>query len=138
MSGKAFLDTNILIYFYSENEVHKRNASCHALNNYNCVTSTQALNEASNVWLKKYGWSSEKIKKHLDNIELICDKIVSIQKDTINKALDLKDCYGYSYYDCLMLASALEYKCNVILTEDMSDGQLIDNELKIINPFIYA
>jgi len=50
-------------------------------------------------------------------------------------ALSLKDRYGYSYYDCLMLASALEGNCRVIYTEDMSDGQMIDGALEIINPF---
>jgi len=135
MSDKAFLDTNILVYLYSENEPEKRNAACQALNNYDCVTSIQALNEASNVWVRKFGWSGEKIKAHLDNIETVCDEIMLIQKKTIIKAVDLKDQYGYSYYDCLMLASALEYKCNVILTEDMSNGQIIDDEMKIINPF---
>ena len=135
MNDKVFLDTNILIYLYSESESGKRNAACQSLNIYDCITSIQALNEASNVWGRKYGWSGEKIKNHLDNIETVCDEIVLIQKNTIKKALELKDDYGYSYYDCLMLASALEYKCGIILTEDMSNGQIIDGELKIINPF---
>lgn len=135
MNDRAFLDTNILIYFYSENEAHKRNIAYRALDSYDCVTSIQAFNEASNVWIKKCAWSEKKIKEHLDNIELVCDEIMLIQRETINMALELKDRYGYSYYDCLMLASALEDKCNIILTEDMSDGQIINGELKIINPF---
>ena len=50
----------------------------------------------------------EKIKAHLDNIDLVCGEVLSIHRNTINKALALKDRYGYSYYDCLMLASALD------------------------------
>jgi len=50
-------------------------------------------------------------------------------------ALDLKEKYGYSFFDCLMLASALESGCDVILSEDMGDGQIIENTLKIVNPF---
>ena len=57
------------------------------------------------------------------------------QKITICKAVELKESYGYSYYDSLMLASALESDCDIILTEDMQDGQIIENRLKIINPF---
>ena len=135
MNVKAFLDTNVLVYFYAESEADKRNAACQALNSYDCLTSVQALNEASNVWSRKHGWSGEKIKKHLNNIETICDEVVVVRRSTINCALELRDSYGYSYYDCLMLASAIEYKCDIILTEDMSDGQIINGELKIVNPF---
>ena len=135
MSVKAFLDTNILIYFYSENEVNKRNVVCDVLNNHSCVTSIQAMNEASNVWFKKSGWSGKKIKEHLDNIELVCDEVTPVQRETIHKALDLKDRYGFSYYDCLMLASSLENNCDVIFSEDMKNDQIIDDKLKIVNPF---
>jgi len=136
MSGRAFLDTNVLIYLYSENEANKRDAAHRALNSHDCVTSIQAFNEASNVWFRKSGWSGAKIKEHLDNIESVCDEIVMVQKHTISVALILKERYGYSYYDCLMLASALESNCGVIFTEDMCDGQFIDNKLKIMNPFM--
>jgi predicted nucleic acid-binding protein len=93
------------------------------------------MNESCNVWLKKCNWCTERIQEHLDNIELVCDEVFPINKNTINKALILKDRYSYSYYDCIMLASALDGNCNVIFTEDMSDGQIINDTLKIVNPF---
>lgn len=135
MRDKTFLDTNILIYLYSESEEDKRETLCRILDGRERVTSLQALNEASNVWFKKYRWGGEKIRKHLDNIELICNEVTVVGRSTINTALALKDSYGYSYYDCLMLASALESGCNTILTEDMSNGQTINDSLKITNPF---
>ena len=52
MNGKAFLDTNIIVYLYSDSEIEKRNAAYHAVDSHACVTSTQALNEICNVWLK--------------------------------------------------------------------------------------
>jgi len=137
MSVKVFLDTNILVYLYSKNEQDKRNKLCQMLDNLYRITSTQALNEASNVWFKKYGWGGDKIKNHLDNIELICNEIRVITRSTINLAISLKDKYGYSYYDCVMIASAIESDCNEIYTEDMSNGQVINNFLKITNPFIH-
>jgi len=135
MSDRTFLDTNILIYFYSENDECKRDIAYRMLNGNDCVTSLQAMNEASNVWLSKCKWGAEKIKKHLDNIELVCEEILPIQRHTVNRALDLRDRYGYSYYDCLMLASALDGNCRIILTEDMNSGQIICDTLKIVNPF---
>jgi len=78
---------------------------------------------------------SIKIREHLDNIELVCECITIFGRETINMALGLKDKYGYSYFDCLMLASALENDCVYIFIEDMNDGQIIDGRLKIVNPF---
>ena len=136
MSGRAFLDTNILIYLYSESDKLKRQTAYRILNNHNCITSLQALNEASNTWFRKYGWDSAKIHSHLDNIELVCDEVFPIARSTINTALSLKNRYGYSYYDCVMLASALENACDIIMTEDMNNGQVINGTLTIINPFV--
>ncbi len=123
MNGKAFLDTNILIYVYSAKEVIKRDAVCQLLNQYDCITSIQIFNEASNVWFKKFGWNSERIKEHLDNIELICEEVLPVGRNTVNSALEK---YRFSYYDCLMLASALEGECSVIFTEDMNNPLYCD------------
>ena len=135
MSDRVFLDTNIIIYLYSEDEDDKREAVYRFVNKNCCITSIQTFNEASNVWLKKYNWEKDKIIKYLDGIEAVCDEILLIQKKTINEALSIRDRYDYSYYDCLVLSSALESNCKIILTEDMNDGQLIYNRLEIINPF---
>lgn len=135
MPVKSFLDSNILIYLHSEDDGVKRDTAQSVLDDNSCVTSYQAMNEVSNVWFNKLKWDGAKIEEHLDNIESVCDYVLPIQRVTINKALSLKDRYGFSYYDCLMLASALEGDCSVIFTEDMSDGQLIEGALKITNPF---
>lgn len=136
MRDRVFLDTNIFIYLYSETETEKRDTAYRVFDTYHCITSLQVMNEASNVWLRKYGWSRAKICRHLDNIELLCDEILSIGRDTINTALALQELYGYSYYDCLMLAFALASDSSSILTEDMRDGQVINRSLKVINPFV--
>jgi predicted nucleic acid-binding protein len=135
MSARAFLDTNFLIYLYSESDADKRQTACNTLDRYQCVTSLQAFNEASNTWSKKYSWNGIKIREHLDNIELVCDEVVSVSRNTLNTAISLKDRYSYSYYDCLMLASALESNSSIIFTEDMSNGQVINGTLTITNPF---
>jgi len=135
MRDKAFLDTNIIIYLYSEDDESKRNAACNVLDNHDCVTSIQVMNEASNVWVGKYKWSEDKIKEHLDNIEAVCEDVLPVRRETIDSAIRLKCRYNYSYFDSLMLASAIEGGCKIIFTEDMSDGQAINGTLKIVNPF---
>jgi len=43
-----------------------------------------------------------------------------------------------SSYDCLIIASALEANCKYLFSEDMQHGQIIENTLKIINPFVQS
>ena len=135
MSDRAFLDTNIIIYLYSEDEDEKRDVAYQFVNNANCFTSIQVMNEVSNVWTNKYALDKSEIIKYLNEIESISEEVLLVKRKTINRALDIKTQYGYSFYDCLMLASAIEANCNKILTEDMKDGQIIDGILQIVNPF---
>jgi len=135
MQGKVFLDTNVIIYLFSIKDEAKKARAFDVINENNCVTSIQAINESTNVWLKKFGMNSKTIASLLESIELICDDILSVQRETIESAILLHERYGFSYFDCLMLASALEGDCDIIFTEDMNNGQVINETLKIVNPF---
>ena len=108
MQGRAFLDTNIIIYFFSTHDEIKRNKAYEVLNKHNCVSSIQVMNESCNVWLKKFAMSAELISGFLDSVEMVCEEVLPIQRSTIDSALSLKERYGFSYFDCIMLASALE------------------------------
>jgi len=55
--------------------------------------------------------------------------------DTIKKANTIKYKYGYSFYDSLFIASALEAGCTILYSEDLQDGQVIEKTLTIVNPF---
>ena len=135
MNGKAFYDTNILVYLYADKEPDKQAISYEIINKaYECIISTQILNEINNVLIKKWRISSEVVKTIQADVRRI-STVLHIDEDTIDKAIDLNAFYGFAYYDCLMLASALEAGCDVIFTEDMNNGQEIEGKLKIINPF---
>ena len=135
MKGKTFFDTNIFIYLYADNEPRKQTISKEIVNKANeCITSTQILNEINNVMIKKWKMSAEAVKTVQGDVRRISE-VAYIDEDTIDKAIDLNSRYGFSYYDCLMLSSALESDCDIIYTEDMNDGQIINDTLKIVNPF---
>ena len=135
MNGNAFIDTNIIIYFYSEHDSKKRGIACGILDKYTCCTNIQAFKEAGNIWYKKLNLSGYAIEKHIKNLELLFNVVLPINTDTIYDAIKIKDKYGFSFYDCIMLASAMNGECEIIFTEDMQDGQIINDTLKIINPF---
>ncbi|SKB16175.1 Putative nucleic-acid-binding protein (fragment) [Planktothrix sp. PCC 11201] len=51
-------------------------------------------------------------------------------------ALDINSKYGYTYWDSLVLATALQHNCNILSSEDMQANQLIEQKTIIINPFL--
>jgi predicted nucleic acid-binding protein len=74
------------------------------------------------------------IRESLDQICEACN-VARIDEATASKALGIHERYRYSYYDSLMIASALENNCRLFLTEDMADGQVIENVLTVRNIF---
>ena len=134
MKDKAFIDTNVFVYLYSEDEIQKQKQAQDAIEKYECVTSTQMLNEFSNVCLKKLRIPTDIISNSIDEIADACG-IILVDTEIIKSALNLQRKYGYSYYDCLVIASALSLNCKYLLTEDLSNLQLIENSLIILNIF---
>jgi predicted nucleic acid-binding protein len=132
MNERAFIDTNVFIYLYSEDEPEKQSVSQRAVNKYNCVISTQVLNEFSSVCLGKLNKPTEEVELAVNELCEHCT-VSLIEKHFIKQALGIHKSYGYSYYDSLMIVSALNSDCRYFLTEDLSDGQVINNELIIVN-----
>ena len=133
MNDRVFLDTNVLLYAYSDEE-DKKQISKQIFQRQRCLTCVQALNEFCNVCLKKWRFSREGIEAAIHEIEKGC-VIIPVSIETMLHALSIHERYGYSYYDCVMLACALENGCTKIYTEDMSSGQIIEDRLLILNPY---
>ena len=136
MKDKIFLDTNIIIYCYSNSEKEKQTISRKLFERYSELNiSKQVINEMTNILFKKFKLSSFDIKntiEQISNIVFTCD----FNFDTQIKAIELKDKYNLQYYDALIIATALENNCNIIFSEDMQHNQTVENKLTIINPFI--
>ena len=135
MSGNVFLDTNIIIYAYSLSDPKKQSISSEILLNNDCTISTQVINEYCNVCFKKNLMHISEILLDVDNILDICE-LVKIDEITIKEALLIKESYKYSYYDSLILSSVLKNNCSILYSEDLQHGQIIENSLKIMNPFV--
>jgi len=132
MPDKVFIDTNIFFYLYSNDELEKQRKAEKAIKNCECIISTQVISELCNILIKKIKLPANKIKKVVTEIYKSCT-VVKIERETIEQALELQKEYKYSYYDCLILSSALLSDCKQILTEDMRDGHVIKNRLTITN-----
>ena len=129
-----FIDTNIVIYSLSQDD--KKQDKALALLANKPVISIQVLNETANIMRRKLGFDVPVIRVVINRISQECSSLQSITLTTINRALDIVERYGFSHYDSLVIASALQADCTTLYSEDMQHGQNIDNRLIIINPFL--
>ena len=134
MKDSVFIDTNIFVYLYSEDEPEKQSVALDIFLQSHCITSTQALNEFNSVCLRKLAMSVSNVLHAVKEIVENCE-LCYIDLNTIQKALALYNKYGYRYYDCLILSSAIINGCKILYSEDMQHNQIIDGKLKIVNPF---
>ena len=88
------------------------------------VTVTQKL---------KPGLSKEQARSDLRALSVW--QPLEISTTLIESAWDIQDQYGYSWWDTLIISSALFLDCRYLLSEDMQHKQKISN-LTIINPFL--
>lgn len=134
MQGKVFVDTNVLIYFISSEERKKVKAKEVIFSNQDACISSQVISEFISVCFSKNLLEFDEINILVGDL-MDALKFSVIKENTIKKALQVKKDSNYSYWDSLIIASALENNCSILYTEDMQHGQTIENNLTIINPF---
>ena len=132
MKDNIFVDSNVILYTFGKEKSKKEKAK--DLVRKKPLITTQIINEVSNVLFRKFNFSVDEVRK-ISNFLRIKMKVELLNLQTIDLALYIKERYKYSYYDSLIIASALENACNILYTEDMQHGQIIEDSLKIINPF---
>jgi predicted nucleic acid-binding protein len=123
MSGdSAFLDTNVLVYAYSEDDLLKQDIAVNAIDAHRCIVSTQILNEFCNVCIRKLHYPIDRIRKSINEILNACALFV-VNENTIKEALEIHMRYQYSYYDSLVIASALKCGYMLLFSEDLQEWQ---------------
>jgi predicted nucleic acid-binding protein len=136
MSAKAFFDSNVLIYAMVSGDSRREQAQ--QLVAQGGVISVQVLNEFVAVARRKMRMPWEGLIVALDAVRILFPSPVSITLDTHEAALKIAQQYGFGIYDAQIAASALEANCSILYTADLQDGQLIDEQLTIRNPFLPA
>jgi len=131
---KIFLDTNVLIYAYSNTESEKKALVLPLLEDEWVCLSTQVINEFVWVMNKKFGVPMDSLRYIVKNLFGLYHMSV-ITDTTITKAMDMSSRLKFPYWDSLIVASALEAGCDILYTEDLQHGQIIDNRLTVRNPF---
>lgn len=135
MNDKVFLDTNIVVYSYSNSEIGKQVIARTLITERNSFISTQVLQEFANIITRKFAVSYTAtqiaIAECCRNNNLHTSTVT-----TITQACHIAERYGFSFYDSLIISSALESECSILFSEDMHNGQIIEEQLTIVNPFV--
>ena len=132
MKDKIFIDSNIFLYAFSDKDISKQGISAEIVKQSHTI-STQVVNEVSNNMIKKLNFSNKEIEKFISSCYMQYN-IVDFSKEIFIKASIIRDKYNISYYDSLILSSAINSKCDFLYSEDMQHNQKIE-KLTIINPF---
>lgn len=137
MSGRTFVDTNVLVYAVDEAEPAKRGIAENVLTSGQygeLVLSTQILSEFYvTVTHKLAGRLSEtEALQGLDRLGL--HPIVPVDTALVRRAVEISRSSQISYWDGLVVAAAACAGCERLLTEDLNDGQEIDS-VRVENPF---
>ena len=135
MSDRVFLDTNILIYIYSQDEPHKQQRAIACTQAPLIWISTQVLNETINVLRRKFKLDYNQITDVVTELTQQF-QVATVSTETINQALGIAQRYQFSYFDSLIVASALESRCSQLFSEDLHNSQRIYDQLTIVNPFV--
>jgi predicted nucleic acid-binding protein len=129
---RPFLDTNVLIYAFVKDDARQEIAR--KLLADGGAIGVQTLNEFVAVAKGKLHMSWEEVMAALAIIRVLCTLTVPLTLKTHEAAVRIAARHGYRIYDSLIIAAALEAGCNVLYSEDMRDGHVLQG-LAIRNPF---
>jgi predicted nucleic acid-binding protein len=93
------------------------------------------LSECFNVLTRKKLKTAEQAQQIIEDIATF-SQVADISKHSVAYAIKIHLQYKYAYYDSLIIASALENHCVILYSEDMQHQQMMEGQLKIINPFV--
>lgn len=137
MTVRAFLDTSVLVYLFDDADPDKQQRARVLLGDpgYHFVLSTQVLGEF-------YVVVTRKLRRPLDTagaaaaIQQLTDFfVVGTDAALVLAAVRTAELSQLSYWDSLIIEAAASADCEVLLTEDLSDGAVIRG-VRVQNPFI--
>ncbi|MBI3898148.1 MAG: PIN domain-containing protein [Gammaproteobacteria bacterium] len=128
----VFFDSNVVLYLLSGDAAKADRAE--TLLADGGVVSVQVLNEIANVARRKLGMTWVEVGEILTQVRTVC-RVEALTVETHLRGIEVAERHGFSVYDAMIIASALEAGCQTLYTEDLQDGQKIEDILTVRNPF---
>lgn len=129
---ETFFDTNVALYLVSPDKV--KAARAETLIDGGGIVSVQVLNEVAMAGRRKFEMPWSEIDELLAALRLNLH-VRPITVETHEWGVAIAKRHGFRVYDSMLLAAALLADCKIFYSEDLHDGQVIENKLTIRNPF---
>ncbi|HXF84747.1 MAG TPA: PIN domain-containing protein [Anaerolineales bacterium] len=136
MPGKpvAFIDTNIWLYALLDmGEAEKSSRAKKLITQTEPILSVQVINEICVNLIKKAGFTEEQISKL---VEAFYEKYPIMDESILLDTFQLRQEYALSFWDSMIVACALAANAKILYSEDMQNGLVIRETLKIKNPLL--
>ena len=140
VKSNIFIDTNIWIYAFLNNRPDhlKQQRVLSLLEDMPAdsaiFVSVQVVNEFHWILSRKYGIDETTIKAKVTKGIAAVANIAPVDFKVYQDSFRIRGKYFISFWDSLIVASALENRCTVLYSEDMQHGLTVDNKLRIVNP----
>lgn len=136
-ASKCFIDSNIWLYNFIESQNAAKSRSAQELiirhKSQLCISS-QVINEVCLNLRKKADFDEARIRQLI--VRFYFDfEIVAISQYILLKASEIRSRHPFAFWDSIIAASAFEANADILYSEDMQDGYVLDDRLTIINPF---
>ena len=132
----VFIDTNVWLYAFIQTQDKQKNIIANnILSSINPVVSAQVINEICVNLLKKASISEPDLKALVQSFYFKY-QVVMVDQETLLCASDLRLRFSLSYWDSIIVSSALQAGCTRLYTEDMQHELIVNNTLTVYNPFI--
>jgi predicted nucleic acid-binding protein len=131
----SFFDSNVLLYIASADQAKADRAE--RLIAEGGTISVQVLNEIANVARRKMTSSWDETRAFLSMVRALLpvEPLTTALHDT---GLAMAERYGFSIYDAMIVAAALQADCDTLWSEDMQHGLIVEGRLRIADPFAPA
>lgn len=134
-----FIDTNILVYLYDNESPAQQSRSRELLeaDTEHYVLSPQVLSEFYVAVTRKLARPLA-ADQALDAVNALCAfRIRQLHSGLVRAAIRRSLASRLSYWDALVVETAIEAGAAILLTEDLQHGQTFD-ELLVVNPYATA
>lgn len=117
----CFLDSNAWLYAFIESQDRRKSTIAKQLIDENVfIISTQVINEVCKNLIKKANFDEAGIRRLIGSFYLE-HYVVEVNKEGLLKASDLRSSYRFSFWDSVIVASALNAGATLLYSEDMAD-----------------
>jgi predicted nucleic acid-binding protein len=140
MSDRFFLDTNIFVYSFDQSAPVKAHRAAQlireALTTQKGVISYQVVQEFFNVALRRFSQPMQAADAE-QYLRTVFRPLLGVQSSPAlcAEALQLHARSGLSWYDALIVAGAMQARCDLLYTEDLQHGERFGS-IRVINPFL--